>query len=70
VSGKKNMFKWNPFIEDPDFPIHYKNKEWYEKDCDETFLVFYPGSFALIMGCAVRIDSQTIIYPDGKIEDY
>ena len=52
------------------FPIEFNNKLIYSVDCDDLFLAFYHDKEEYeAMGC-VRIDSETVIYPDGSIEQF
>lgn len=49
------------------FPIEYKGKLYFKKDCDELFLCYYHPN-ALNENKGVYAQDNIIIYPDGEWE--
>lgn len=52
------------------YPIRYKDKEYYEDDCDEVFTAFYNSPFALNNDCGVYVAEGLWVYPDGEMDEY
>lgn len=48
------------------FPIMYKGREWYEKDCSDIFLCFYSGQDSLSWDQSVYVSEGMRITPDGE----
>lgn len=47
------------------YPIFFKDKCYYEKDCDEIFSAFYHTKYALGFNCSVYVSEGMRICPDG-----
>lgn len=50
------------------FPIHYKGKLWFEKDCRDEFLAFYSHKFCLTCDSSVYLMGGVYMFPDGKLD--
>jgi hypothetical protein len=48
------------------FPIMYKGREWYKKDCNDIFLCFYSCPRALGWVQSVYVSEGERICPDGE----
>ncbi|GGE27203.1 hypothetical protein [Psychroflexus planctonicus] len=52
------------------FPLTYKSKSYYEKDCDDVFLTFYFSPMALNHKNGVYMAEGLWVYPDGEMASY
>jgi len=48
------------------FPVYFRGKKYYEKDCNSIFLSFYSCREALGFGSGVYWTEGLLIYPDGS----
>lgn len=65
-----NLFKYD--LSKKQFPIYYKGKNYYPKDCDEMFLNVYSDNDrdCLNTDSGIYMCGGQSIYPDGEINDY
>lgn len=49
------------------FPLSYKGKLYYEKDCNDVFLAFYHDSSCLQEDTSVYMMGSDRIFPDGRM---
>lgn len=48
------------------YPIHYNDRLYYEKDCNEVFIGFYSGPDSLGESSSVYVCDGLRVCPDGK----
>jgi len=52
------------------FPVYFKGKKYYEKDCNDVFLALYDCREALSGWSGVYLSEGIWVYPDGSMDDY
>ena len=52
------------------FPVFFKGKKYFEKDCDDVFLAVYTCKEALNWEGGVYLSNDTWVYPDGSMSEY
>jgi hypothetical protein len=67
ANRKKEDYRYNPFTL---YPVIYKEKEWYEKDCDSVFSAYYSCKEALNFECGVYVSEGIWVFPDGRMEKW
>jgi len=51
------------------YPVFFKGKNYFQKDCDDLFAAFYHSRDALGFNCSVYVSEDLRICPDGTRED-
>lgn len=64
--NKKLTKEEQDMINDYYYPINYKGKLYWERDCDIQFLAHY-CYYNLRLDMGVHILDNMVIYPDGEI---
>jgi hypothetical protein len=52
------------------WPVLYKDKLWYEKDCDELFINMYEFREQLNSEGGIYLSEDVWIYPDGSMSEW
>lgn len=66
--GNKEILSMHNYEED-EFPVRYNSKDYYEDDCDDLFLSFYHGKFALRFDGSVYVSDGICVFPNGESYD-
>lgn len=57
-------------MEEALFPVHFNGVDYFEEDCNDTFLSFYDCKDALNDLGGVYMFEGTWVYPDGSMGEY